>query len=94
MKIDPQNGSLLLPNGFSVTPTPSLDRLLSFRRAGSGWDDDSSSPRSILALPAMWEFTWGRILSGHDSKGSGTFITVAYGNRREEANRKFRSRLQ
>ena len=43
----------------------------------------------ILARPLKWCFQWGTVLSSHDFKGGGTYITVSYGNRREQATREY-----
>jgi len=46
--------------------------------------------QTTLACPLTWKFPWGRVCSGHDFKGGGTFITISFGNRQEEANRAYR----
>ena len=44
-----------------------------------------------LSRPWTWQFPWGRVLSTHDSKGGGTFFRVEYGDRAEQAMRRFRT---
>lgn len=45
-----------------------------------------------LERALSWRFPWGAVCSGHDSKGGGTYITVSYGNRHEEASKAYRRR--
>lgn len=44
---------------------------------------------ATLDRPLSWRYPWGCINSGHDQKGGGTYITVAYGNRRDEAHKAY-----
>ena len=46
---------------------------------------------ATLDKPLYWKFPWGIVSSYHDSKGGGTYITVGYGNRNEEANKAYHS---
>ena len=41
--------------------------------------------QATLACPHWWTFPWGTIVSGHDSKGGSTLVTVRYGDRHEQA---------
>jgi hypothetical protein len=45
-----------------------------------------------LKRPLFWRFPWGHIYSSHDLKGGGTNITISYGNRKNEAEKAYRSR--
>lgn len=45
-----------------------------------------------LDEPVSWKFGWGAVGSYHDSRGGGTYMHVAYGNRLEECSRAYRSR--
>lgn len=45
----------------------------------------SSSSQSILAHPVVWQFRWGEVASRHDSRGGATFISIEYGDRKEDA---------
>jgi len=51
-----------------------------------------SKAEAILAQPVTWEFEWGRAVSSHDSKGGGTYITLAFGDRMNEARRAYDTR--
>ncbi|MCA9257491.1 MAG: hypothetical protein KDA33_17710 [Phycisphaerales bacterium] len=51
-----------------------------------------SGAEEILTQPVTWEFAWGRAISSHDSKGGGTYITLAFGNRMNDARRAFDAR--
>jgi hypothetical protein len=51
---------------------------------------DLPATQATLARPLAWDFPWGRVTSGHDSRGGGTYITVSYGNRHEEASTAYR----
>lgn len=48
--------------------------------------------KETLGQPLRWDFAWGAVSSYHDSKGGGTFMTVSYGNRRQEASEAYRQR--
>ena len=43
--------------------------------------------QATLARPHWWTFPWGSVVSGHDSKGGSTLITIRYGPRLEQATR-------
>jgi hypothetical protein len=48
--------------------------------------------KETLEWPLRWDFSWGSVFSYHDSKGGGTYITVGYGNRKEDASNAYRRR--
>jgi hypothetical protein len=50
---------------------------------------DPQNPEANLETFSTWTFPWGKIVSGHDSRGGNTSITVNHGNRQEEANRAY-----
>jgi hypothetical protein len=47
-------------------------------------------PRA-LALVAEWDFTWGRVWSGHSPRDGNTSIDIGYGDRDAEARRLYKS---
>ena len=63
------------------------DRLLEYFFAGSSRGErfDASRPPGGQAPLKNWPFPWGKACSWHDPRGNGTFITVSYGNRQDEA---------
>ena len=58
-------------------------------RADRLFSSGLAEPDATLQRPLHWTFPWGLVSSVHDSKGGGTFITVNYGNRKEEANKAY-----
>jgi len=70
------------------------DRLLEYFFAGSARGERfDANPRSGDKAPLKnWAFPWGEARSTHDSRGGGTFIIVAYGNRQAEAAKAYQAR--
>ena len=68
------------------------DRLVE-RTLGSPSDGGSwrrlPEGQPTLERPIGWRFTWGRASSHHNSRGGGTYITISYGDRKEEANKAY-----
>lgn len=68
-----------------------LEEILGSPSDGGSWSRLPGG-QGTLERPLGWRFPWGRVSSSHDSRGGGTYITISYGNRHEEANNAYRRR--
>ncbi len=61
------------------------------KKYSSRWEKWPKKQKS-LKYSYEYKYTWGKVFSYHDARGGGTYISVSYGNRKQEANDDYRKR--